>query len=248
MKKNNNILFTSDIHGKIEGFWQFAKLLKSNKYKFGILGGDLLDEWLSDELVMQLTGCTSDDLLEEIGSENEDIIALWHENKAIEFQDKALKLKIEEIQKILGQAHKPVYYILGNHDRVEWFETNRIINIHLKRVDLGEYNLVGYRWTSLERNSKELSEDLERLNSLIDEHTIFVSHSPPTGKLDGLVEWGTGYGLDILNMLDVRPYLYLVGHVHSLTGQKENVINGAWPHCRKITAIDVATRTSLLLE
>lgn len=248
MKDNASVLFASDIHGKIDGFRQFARLLKKKKYEFGVLGGDLLDEWLPDELVMQLTGCTSDDLLDEIGSEDEDEIALWHGSSAIELQDKAIRLKASRIQGILSQAHKPIYFVLGNHDRIEWPETSGMTDIHLKRIDLEDYNLVGYRWTDPERTPEELTEDLERLDSLIDEHTILVSHSPPAGKLDGLAEWGNGYGLEILNRLHTEPYLNLVGHVHSLTGQKDTVINGAWPDCRKVTEINIEARASVLIE
>lgn len=223
------ILFSSDLHGMESAYRRFSHHLKD--YDFGVLSGDMQEDFLPDGEVIRLTGQS---YLEKssAGSPDADAVLM-----------KALELRALELAAILDESQKPIFFVLGNHDIVPWPDIKFIQNIHMKRVDLGEYNLVGYRWTRIERPTESINSDIKQLTSQIDKNTILVTHSPPFGFLDGEER----YGLRALRRLPT-PWLHLFGHVHNSYGQMAHRINGAWPDLRKFFEIDVENRSYKLID
>jgi Icc-related predicted phosphoesterase len=159
------ILFTSDLHGDIQAYERFAEILESKDLDCGVIAGDLMDGHVS------------------IGE------VYWYlENKGISFKfaEKAyestmyiLRFKENHLKRILFQAQKPIFLILGNHDRTRWNSSRNIYNIHLKRIPFGGYSFVGYRYSEFEKTEEELQEDLQALEPFVDYKTILVTHIPP---------------------------------------------------------------------
>lgn len=154
-----------------------------------------------------------------------------------------------EIKYMLDQVRKPIFFIMGNDDGIlgyNWTDTEYLKNIDLRKVEYKEYSFVGYQYTNpyvggpFEKTEKKQLEDLPRLQELIDEETIFVSHGPAYGILDKThVEISVGSKM-LRRLVDQKkPYLHLFGHIHQSFGVKGNSINGAYPYNRKMVSIDL---------
>jgi len=81
---------------------------------------------------------------------------------------KALYLKEKKIKEILDSTGKDIFLIPGNHDQTEWKDYKRIRNLHNRRIELNNYNSVGYKWTKLHRNEEDHHKDIEELMNLVD--------------------------------------------------------------------------------
>ncbi len=77
------LLFTSDLHGHPDAYDQFVRILRDGPYDLGILGGDLLDEWLPPDQVDALLGPDPD-------ADLDDLMAVWHGSLAYQRQKAAL--------------------------------------------------------------------------------------------------------------------------------------------------------------
>lgn len=233
------ILFSSDFHGMEYAYRRFAYHLKN--YDMGIISGDMQEDFLVDEEIERLTG-TSPKYLEKLAEGYDGLRDSWMNSKSYELMVRALDMRAIELSNILDSARKPIFIVLGNHDQAIWNDTEFIHNIHMKRVEFQDYNLVGYRWTRLDRPHEFAELDMETLSPLIDSRTILITHSPPYGFLDGVEH----YGFTWLRRLPT-PYLHLFGHVHNKPGQQFHRINGSWPEQRKFFEIDVERRFHKLI-
>jgi Icc-related predicted phosphoesterase len=100
----------------------------------------------------------------------------------------------EQAKRIVGVLNKvsaPVLYIMGNDDNVGLdYEDTLIKPIHGRRVQLGEFNFVGYQYTppfvgdEFVKSDEEIAKDLELVKPILDERTVFVTHAPAWGHLD----------------------------------------------------------------
>jgi Icc-related predicted phosphoesterase len=123
--------------------------------------------------------------------------------------------------------------------------------VNQRRVELGEFNIVGYQYTPpfiggmFEKPEPEQVEDLRALEPLIDEKTVLVTHGPPLGVLDG-----EQYGSRALLSAVVRrpPWLHLFGHIHQSAGRIGNSINGAFPQARQFVGIELESRASWAVD
>jgi Icc-related predicted phosphoesterase len=236
------LLFSSDLHGRQDAYERYTAELKAGPYDLGILGGDLLDEWLPDELAVTLTQEAPDSLLDELGGEDDDPVDVWKNSLAKTALDRALLLRVGQLVSLLATADKPVYFVLGNHDRTPWPESDLLKNLHGTQLRFQDRQFVGYRWTNMDREPNQLEADIAELRPLVDSDTILVTHAPPRGILDGSREWGEGFGLPALRGFRPKPWLHLVGHVHSAAGRRGRYVNGAWPTVRQFFSIDVDRR------
>ena len=126
------------------------------------------------------------------------------------------------IYRLLLESSVPIFYVLGNDDLVELGpDEGPLRSIDCRRLDLGSYNFVGYRYTlpfmggEFEKTEEGIAQDLEILMPLADAKTVFVTHSPAKGRLDGTM-LGTHAGSDsilaFIERTDVRAHIH--GHVH----------------------------------
>ena len=225
------ILFTSDLHGRLKDIENFANILKLEKYDIGVIAGDIIDDGIpTNELDEYIASgeLNADDFIEELfdadktleENMNEQIQKIHQKNHP---WMQALYLKEREIKEILDSSGKDIFLIPGNHDQTEWNDYKRIINIHNRRVDVHNYNFVGYKWTNLHRSEEEHHDDIKELMKIVDKKTILVTHQPPLGVF--------GFGSkELLRLVKFKkPILHLFGHTHSNAGKKGKFINGAFP-------------------
>jgi Icc-related predicted phosphoesterase len=250
------ILFTSDLHGVVSAFERYAHILAGGDYTIGIISGDILDDSFKPEEMDEYVAdkrIDADDYLIELPGE-EETFDDYADRQLEKLYDpdwvfiKMLTFKEEKVKEILNNRGKPVYIIPGNHDLTRWTDSGNIINIHGKRIDLDVFNLVGYRWTPLDRTEEEQKRDIRKLKRLVDENTILVTHAPPSGIMESeLLDTGQtiSYGSRaIRRMVDKKtPRLNLFGHVHGRFGREGIFINGSFPQARQFVEIDVEKGT-----
>ena len=246
------ILFTSDIHGLMSAITDFTKLLKTDDFDVGVISGDILDDGIPDNEMEDMflsNQLDPDDFIEELPDADDS----WEESmeKAIKRLHspenpifKALKLREDKIKTILSEADKPVFLIGGNHDLTDWTDYKKIINIHNRKLKLGKYNFVGYKWTKLHRREEDHKIDILKLKILVNRKTILVTHEPAFGILDGSdsndqIHLGSEYLLKMIKRK--KPILHLFGHTHKQFGIEGKSVNGAYPEIRKFVSIDTET-------
>ncbi len=118
------ILFTSDLHSNIQAYKDFVFLLKEYDYDIGIIAGDLIEDYVSDEELIEYFNLTSDDLLEELPSAEESFVetmkkAIKRINDPQGYYMRALKIKENSLKLILNTTNKPILLVPGNHDKKE---------------------------------------------------------------------------------------------------------------------------------
>ena len=140
----------------------------------------------------------------------------------------------------------PVLYIMGNDDWVELPEEKPLRSIHGHRVELGRFNFVGYQYTLpfmggiFERPEAEIANDLASLEHLVDERTVFVTHSPAKGTLDlGVLD--NPAGSDSIRSLVERcsPRAHIHGHIHGCFGRAGRHFNVAAGAAMRAMVLDL---------
>jgi len=119
--------------------------------------------------------------------------------------------------------------IPGNMDTEEIMdlleETGK--SIHRKRLDIGDFNIVGYGksnktpfGTPLEESDEKMLQEMDEL--LIDNKTIFVTHAPPFGYFDEVqknVHVGSKAVLEIIKRK--QPWINICAHIHEFEGTEQ---------------------------
>jgi Icc-related predicted phosphoesterase len=244
-------LFTSDVHGLMEAYLKFAKLLHGPSYDLGIIAGDLTSGFRPADLEIDHSDNTAKDKnLEELSSPNERLPFVLDR-----LLEKAYLEKEAEFKAILSMAEKPVFFIMGNDDGLvtrEWTTEGKIQNINQVRVDLNEVNLVGYQYTNpfvgglFEKGEVEQKDDLKSLMELVDSRTVLVTHGPAYGYYDKMSgypwkDYDVSVGSKALRWLveKAKPKLHLYGHIHQGFGIHGSDINGAYPKERRFIGIEL---------
>jgi Icc-related predicted phosphoesterase len=140
---------------------------------------------------------------------------------------------------------------MGNDDWIEPpFEGKQFTGLHSERIELGDYSFVGYPYSLpfmggvYEKPERQIKEDLLALEPLLDSRTVFVTHSPAKGILDG------GHGstslASLLRRKTVRAHIH--GHSHSSFGRKENRFNVAAGYVWRAMIIDLDTLEHHVLQ
>jgi Icc-related predicted phosphoesterase len=160
------------------------------------------------------------------------------------------------VVEILSTIDVPVLYIMGNDDMVDLEPpTGSIRSIHGSRTELHEFNFVGYQFSLPfmgginEKPEADIRSDLERLEPLIDERTVFVTHSPAFGILDiGILDRHAGSD-SIGDVIDRRnPIAHIHGHIHSQFGRSGKHFNVAAAGTGSLTMIELPKLTHRVLE
>jgi Icc-related predicted phosphoesterase len=246
-----NALISSDIHGDSSALHQFADHLRSGFWDIGILAGDILDDSVgADELeeMFALADIHPDELIPELIPAEMDEYD-WIDSQLARLKDpefplmKALMRKEDQARAILRSARRPIYLIPGNHDLTPWESDDLLINIHQRNIRLEHFDLVGYRWTRIDRRREDHLEDLAALKHMVGKRTILVSHEPPYGTLDKIADPdGTCRHLGSIGLSHLvgerNPAWHIFGHVHSRFGLHERSVNVAYASCRRFASLD----------
>jgi len=247
------VLFTSDIHGRKDAWQAYAGLLADEAFDFGIIAGDLTDDFLTIDTIREASGAVEDELLEELYDPEDSVEDLEERVKAYKSDPttplaRAVKHFELEIKEILSSAEKHIFLVPGNHDLSDWDDTELITNVHGKRVEIGGYNIVGYRYTDLELDQPQQRRDVRKLRPLVDRRTILVTHSPCYGTLDRNYR-GISIGSRALCRLVRKcPAYHLFGHIHASFGIEGNSANGSCPGGKSFIAVDPDAGTLRIIE
>lgn len=109
-----------------------------------------------------------------------------------------------------------------------------MLSLHGRRVDLGDYNFVGYQYSlpfmggHFEKEEPGIAADVGRLAPLKDRRTVLVTHNPAQGLLDiGVLGWSAG-STSILQVVRERDVLaHIHGHIHACFGRSGRHFNVA---------------------
>jgi len=171
------------------------------------------------------------------------------------WEDEQREQASKDILPLLKRLPMPVFYLMGNDDNVSLdYEDEQIKPLHGRRLDLGGYNFVGYQYSprfsggTFEKTEQEIESDVRNLESLLDEKTVFVTHSPAYGFAD-CVYRGEHVGSSALaDLLTRKPVLaHIHGHIHNSFGHEGNHFNVAAGGICRVVAIDLPLLTHEVL-
>jgi Icc-related predicted phosphoesterase len=194
------VLASADVHGRLEVYEWLLNAARQHDVQVILLGGDLL-------------GCPD----------------------GFDTPEDAQRHEAGTVIDMLDTAGVPVLYIMGNDDLVELdSRSTRVQSIHGRRVTFGGFHFVGYQYSLpfmggvFEKPDADIDADLASLTSLVDAHTVFVTHSPVLGILDpGLGESRIG-SESLRRFLERNPCLVHVhGHSHAGFGRLGKHVNVA---------------------
>ena len=150
---------------------------------------------------------------------------------------------VEEAQaadahRVTGQLvdmNRPVFYLMGNDDLVDIEPlSDSIRSVHETRIGFGAFNLVGYQYSlpfmggTNEKPERQIAEDLRRLDDLVDQNTVLVTHGPAHGVLDTVSIGGHAGSIALRDLIERRqPRAHIHGHIHHCFGRQGRHFNVA---------------------
>jgi Icc-related predicted phosphoesterase len=214
------VLAASDIHGNLETYRWLSGVADERRAELMVLAGDLLGSGGDDDTI-----------------------------------EEAQRRDAAGLVSILRALSVPAFYIMGNDDWVELTPFGeQIRSLHGERVDRDEFNFVGYQCTLPfmggvnERSEEAIASDLFRLETLMDERTILVTHSPAAGVLDStpLGPAGSVSIRDAILRRGVRAHIH--GHTHGSFGREGRHFNVAARRQRRAMLIDLNSMVHEVVE
>jgi Icc-related predicted phosphoesterase len=162
-----------------------------------------------------------------------DVLVLAGDLFDADFEDQQ-RLQAQKILQILPRSNCPVFYIMGNDDNVALgCRDGLIMPLHDSRVEFDGYNFVGYQYTppfageTFVKEDSEIAADLLLRDRVVDEGTIFVTHTPAYGSLD-LCDTGHVGSRALAAYLQRNPVLvHIHGHIHQAFGVDDYHFNVA---------------------
>jgi Icc-related predicted phosphoesterase len=156
------------------------------------------------------------------------------------------RLQASRIMALLRRSPVPVFYLMGNDDNVLLEgDDDRIRLLHGRRLEMGEYNFVGYHYTPpfvgdlFVKEEPEIAKDLAELSPLITTATVVVTHAPAHGILDQVHGRPVGSPA-IADLLARRHFLaHIHGHIHEGFGRSGRHFNVAAAGVRRAMLIDL---------
>ena len=189
-------------------------------------------------------------LSELVGSHHPDVLVLAGDllgvPEGFDTIEAAQQSDADSIVAMLGALPLPVYYIMGNDDSIELRpQTDNVRSVNLARVEHGAYNFVGYQFTLpfmggvFERPEDLIKSDVASLGPLMDDRTVFVTHSPAFEILDAtlLGPAGSPSIRDVILARGVHAHIH--GHIHACFGRSGIHFNVASARRRRAMLIDV---------
>ena len=158
--------------------------------------------------------------------------------------------------RMLTTAAAPVLYIMGNDDVVELNSLfAQVQSIHARGVRRGAYTFVGYQYALpfmgglFEKADDEIARDLAGLARLMNERTVFVSHSPAHGLLDQENDGARIGSVAIQKFLAKHPFrAHIHGHCHQEFGRAGNHFNVASARQLRAMIIDLDTMQHQIVD
>ena len=215
------ILATSDLHGDHGAYSWMVQVAASREPDAVVLAGDLLGGPPGFETI-----------------------------EAAQAHDAAAVLGI------LRGISCPVLYVMGNDDMIELPPgPAHVASVHGRRIDIGGCNFVGYQYSLpfmagvFEKLDAEIKRDLLALEPLVDERTVFITHSPAYGVLDRVQEVEHAGSRSLLDFIHSRrPRVHLHGHIHAQAGRQGRHWNLAAYRHKRAVLIDLETLEDEILE
>ncbi len=157
-----------------------------------------------------------------------------------------------QIKDVFRSCDLPILFIMGNDDGFDIAESwPGWTPLHGSRVDLGDFNFVGYQYSLpwmggvFEKPEEEIARDLDKLASLVDRVTVLVTHSPAQGVLDpgeGPLKIGSP---SLKQLIEERqPLAHIHGHSHSGFGRNGRHFNVAMARSMRAMLIDLVSLES----
>jgi len=168
--------------------------------------------------------------------------------------EEAQRADAREVCRHLDRVPVPVFYLMGNDDWVELECGNPAASLHARRVTCGQYNLVGYQYSLPfmggihEKPEEEILNDMRTIRRLVDEKTLFITHSPVRGILDS-TQFGPCGSQALRDVVeDARVRAHIHGHIHGRFGRHGRHFNVACGKTMRAMAIDVASMTHAVVD
>jgi Icc-related predicted phosphoesterase len=145
----------------------------------------------------------------------------------------------------------PIFFIMGNDDFVDVEPSaGSMRSVHERRMAFGGYNVVGYQHTLPfmgginEKPESDIAADLRRLEDLVDEHSILLTHGPAHGILDSVELGGNAGSHALLGLIERhRPRAHIHGHIHHCFGRQGRHFNVASGGRKRAMLIDLESLT-----
>ena len=141
----------------------------------------------------------------------------------------------------------PVFFVMGNDDHIELkSEHKNIRSVHGRRLGFGSYNIVGYQYSPPfigschEKPESEITEDLRKIELILDENTILVTHTPAYGFVDKIHSGHHAGSRALAECLSRNKILcHIHGHIHHSFGRSDNHFNVAAGGSRRAMIIEL---------
>jgi Icc-related predicted phosphoesterase len=199
------ILAMSDIHGHFGVYEWMVHVVETNEIDLLVLAGDLLGGH-GDELTIE----------------------------------DAQRREAERVVRILRKLSIPVVYIMGNDDQVSLeADDAAFLPIHGRHVKCGDFSFLGYQYSPpfmggiFEKPEEEISKEVQSLEPLLSDRTVFVTHSPAKGILDWTTLNGHVGSSSIRDAISRNPMrAHIHGHIHGSFGRQGKHFNvaSAWQY------------------
>lgn len=160
------------------------------------------------------------------------------------------------VMPLLRTIPASVFFIMGNDDHIELEpEDENVRPLHSRRLNFDTYGVAGYQFSPPfvggchEKPENEIAADLRRIEPLLDEATIFVTHSPAFGYVDRIYS-GYQVGSHALAALleRVNVLCHIHGHIHNSFGHAGNHFNVACGGRCRAMIIDVPSLSHRVIE
>ena len=150
----------------------------------------------------------------------------------------------------------PVCYIMGNDDHIDLgYEDEEIRPVHGRRLDLGACGVAGYQYSPpfvggcYEKPDEEITGDLLLIEPILNETTIFVTHTPAYGYADRIFTGEQVGSRALAELLARRKVLcHIHGHIHHSFGRAANHFNVAAAGRRRAMIIEVPSLSHFVIE
>ena len=240
------ILATSDIHGNKALIYLVLQIIRKENIDALIIAGDIAPKrfyqpcrrGLEYDICSAFSLKSREDILsgdEEQIKTKLDLFGLVEISKNkynLSTIKSKQKEKLKEICGLLKMIDIPVYMLIGNDDHIlqdDWDKILKdygILDLNLRTYALGKLKVVGFQYvlptpwnTNNELPENELAKKLRNIEDQVDRKTILITHGPPKGILDRVVN-GLRAGSESIYKLvkEKQPIFHIFGHIHEAFG------------------------------
>ena len=185
-----------------------------------------------------------------------DLVILAGDLSAGSWDEREQNKEAEVLVSVLRKFGVPTLYLMGNDDFFALTYEDRLVKpLHGRRLEFGEYNLVGYQYSTPfvgsihEKPEEEIEQDTRQIEALLDDRSIFVTHSPVHGVLDRSYSREHAGSRSLAALLKRRPVVaHIHGHIHQSFGREGNHFNVAAAGSRRAVLIELPSVNHSILS